>query len=474
MPKMILKTIGVLLFFFITTLWGAGSAEAAVKADVYITNITINEQEKKLNPAAIIVNDRALLPLRFIIEDDSLQGQVYWDEKQKKVAVDCRGHYFEFFIDNPAAYVNSVGVTLDTAPFINNSRTYIPLRFFAEHLGAEVNWDPATRKISLNFPAVSAAGTAALPSATAGKLEEIYAYYYRSPAAELERCLNLCTTISFRWLETNAKGDLFYEYQDQYDQVLAKVKRQGKKAEASVVLMDPDALHELVSQKANRSRLINNLTELAYEKGYDGINIDFEMMRAADKAYFTTFLKELKGALGKDKSLSVAVFARTAADTWSTPYDYKEIGNIADQVIVMAYDYSYVNTAPGPIAPLWWVQNVADYMVKQMAKEKVIMGLATYGYDWAKGSKGATVTFSKLEAVKSKYNVKALFDEKSQSPYYTYYDEQGKSHEIWMENQRSLQAKVTLSKERQLGGVAFWRIGNGFDDLYRVLENNIK
>jgi exoribonuclease R len=71
-----------------------------------------------------------------------------------------------------------------------------------------------------------------------------------------------------------------------------------------------------------------------------------------------------------------------------------------------------------------------------------------------------------------KYKVSEHFDNESMSPYFTYWDEQGQSHQIWMENQKSLQSKLNTAIEAKVGGISFWRIGNGFYDLYEVLDQS--
>lgn len=203
---------------------------------------------------------------------------------------------------------------------------------------------------------------------------------------------------------------------------------------------------------------------------YDGVDIDFEFINPQDGIYFTLFLKELKNALGPNIPLSVAVFARTSNDKWATPYEYQKIGQIVDKLIVMAYDYSYPASSPGPVAPLWWVEEVAKYMATNIAPEKVMLGLPTYGYDWPTGGRATTVTASRLASTKAQYRLTEKFDYNSMSPSYTYYDNWGNYHQIWMENEASLAEKLKIADKYGLGGVSFWRIGNGFTDLYNLLE----
>ncbi|MDD2586588.1 MAG: glycosyl hydrolase family 18 protein [Syntrophomonadaceae bacterium] len=420
--------------------------------------VRVNGELRNFSSPPLIVNDRTMIPIRFVIEDEALQGQVYWDEGLHKIAIDCRGKYIELFIGSNQAQVDGKTVYLDAPPFIDQDRTYIPLRFLSENLGAFVGWNSLKREVTINFD-----------------LEpQVFAYYYYPPRAELKNNIHLFTDIAFRWFETNDKGNLFYEYKDDYAEVLKIARDNGVKTHASVVLMDRAALHKLLSSSKNRAQLIGNLMDKVKADNYDGVNIDFEFIDYRDAALFTTFLEELKTAMGPDKDLSVAVFARTGRESWPTPYQYKKIGEIADLVVVMAYDYSYNTSAPGPVAPLWWVQEVADYMTERIPREKIIMGVPTYGYDWPTGRNATTITAPKLGDIKWKYSVEEHFDTKSMSPYYTYRDNYNNRHQIWLENERSLQEKWNLIINNQLGGISFWRIGNGFDDLYKVLDKNLK
>jgi len=448
-----LRHILILLMALLLTL---GLASTTALADNE-PGIRINGILRQVEPPPQIVAGRTMIPIRFVIEDETLKGQVYWDGNLRKVAMDCRGQYIEFFIGDNKARVDGQVKYFDAAPYIYRNRTYIPLRFLAENLGALVEWKAQEREAIINF----------------NNPREVFAYYYYTRGTELEDNLHLFTDIAFRWFATNAKGELFYEYQDDYDKILRIARKQGIKTHASVVLMGKDPLHQLLSNQQSRKLLIGNLLDEVKKNGYDGVNIDFELMGYEDASLFTSFLRDLKTNLGPNKTLSVAVFARTGKETWPTPYQYKEIGQIADRVVVMAYDYSYTTSKPGPVAPLWWVKEVTDYMVKNIPREKILLGMPTYGYNWSSGNKAVTVTAKKLTEIESHYTVQKFFDTASMSPYYIYYDEQGVRHEIWLENEQSLNEKWDVAVKNRLAGVSFWRIGNGFDDLYRILERNL-
>lgn len=420
-------------------------------------SIRINGELRNFSPSALIENDRTMIPVRFVVEDEAFRGQVYWDGSLHKVAMDCRGKYIEFLIGSSKATVDGKTVYFDSAPFIYQDRTYIPIRFLAENLGAVVGWDSQKRQVNIDFDLKP----------------EVFAYYYYTPRKEMEENIDIFTDIAFRWFATNGKGNLYYEYDDDYQGKLEFARNNGVKTHASVVLMGKEPLHELLSSTKNRAMLIGNLMDKVNKDHYDGVNIDFEFIDYRDASLFTTFLKELKTSMGPDKTLSVAVFARTGKESWPSSYEYKKIGEVADKVVIMAYDYSYTNSAPGPVAPLWWVQNVTAYMLDRIPKEKILLGLPTYGYDWSANGSAFTVTAKKLNIIKGTYPIREHFDTKSMSPYYTYTDKYQNNHQIWLENEKSLEEKLNVVINNQLGGVSFWRIGNGFDDLYRVLERNL-
>ncbi len=101
----------------------------------------------RINDAAPIITEegRTMLPIRFIAE--ALGATVEWNEETQTVTIMKDGVRVEILISADYAYINGKKVNLDAPAFIQNGRTYLPLRFVAEALGADVNWDAATRQI---------------------------------------------------------------------------------------------------------------------------------------------------------------------------------------------------------------------------------------------------------------------------------------------------------------------------------------
>src|ERR1700710_2289235 len=118
----------------------------------------------------------------------------------------------------------------------------------------------------------------------------------------------------------------------------------------------------MLHDPAAMTRHINDIVALVQREGYDGIDIDYEDLPATDRQVFTTFVTRLADALhDKNKILTIAVFAKTH----DAGQDYAAIGKAADEVRLMAYDYNWSGSAPGPVAPLPWVRDVLTYAKTQ-------------------------------------------------------------------------------------------------------------
>jgi len=127
------------------------SVAAPVKTEVklMIGNMTgyVNGVAKSLDAAPVIRNSRTMLPVRFVAEN--LGASVGWDGATSTVTVSTATTKIEIVIGKATAKINGAEVTLDSPAFIENSRTYLPVRFVSENLGASVGWDGATSTVTL-------------------------------------------------------------------------------------------------------------------------------------------------------------------------------------------------------------------------------------------------------------------------------------------------------------------------------------
>ncbi len=114
-----------------------------IKMTIDSLTATVDGVAKTLDAAPIIRNSRTMLPVRFVAEN--LGGAVGWDDATKTVSVKSADTTIEIVIGANTAKVNGNVISLDSPAFIENSRTYLPVRVVAENLGATVAWDDATK-----------------------------------------------------------------------------------------------------------------------------------------------------------------------------------------------------------------------------------------------------------------------------------------------------------------------------------------
>lgn len=103
----------------------------------------VDDQAKNLDVAPVIRSDRTMVPMRFIGE--ALGAQVDWEDASRKVTYSIDDIKIELFIGKKTARLNGKNITLDVDPVIVSERTMVPLRFVGEYMGATVDWDDNTR-----------------------------------------------------------------------------------------------------------------------------------------------------------------------------------------------------------------------------------------------------------------------------------------------------------------------------------------
>jgi spore germination protein len=224
---------------------------------------------------------------------------------------------------------------------------------------------------------------------------------------------------------------------------------------------------------ARARRQVAAIVALVDSNHYAGIDLDYEELRAGDRQPFTSFVTSLAAALhAKGKILSVAVFAK-ASDAGYAPrnvaQDYAAIGQAADQVRLMGYDYHWDTSPPGPVAPVGWIRDVISYAKTQIPASKIVLGIPEYGYDWSRGV-GTSITWLQALRLSRQHHVRPRYDASSQSPWFTYTDASGQEHTVWFENAESSQAKFDVARGSGIGGVYLWMYGYADPGTWPVLH----
>jgi spore germination protein YaaH len=232
----------------------------------------------------------------------------------------------------------------------------------------------------------------------------------------------------------------------------------------------------ILHDPARRKQQVAAIAALVRAHGYAGIDIDYENLRAGDRQAFTAFITQLAAALhAEGKILSVALFAKTTntgVDQRNVAQDYAAIGRVADQVRIMAYDYHWGSSAPGPVAPIRWVRDVLRYAKHQIPAHKIILGVGLYGYDWS-GGHGTALSWLRAFQLSTRYHARPQYDAASQAPWFTYTDASGRGHVVWFENKASAQAKFGAAEGSQIGGVFLWMFGYEDTGTWAALRHTL-
>ena len=235
----------------------------------------------------------------------------------------------------------------------------------------------------------------------------------------------------------------------------------------------------MVNDEVVKNRLFQNLLAAMNEKGFQGVDVDFEYILSADRVPFANFVADLQNFLTPyGYTVSVALAPKTSDDQPGLLYegkDYGLLGNAADWVLLMTYEWGYTYGPPMAVAPLNKVIEVVNYAVTRIDPSKIHLGIPNYGYDWPlpyeKGvTKARTISNTEAVQIAVRAGVPILFDETAMSPYFTY-TENGIRHEVWFEDVRSLTEKYSLLPSYQLRGISIWQIMKLFRPAFLLFQD---
>ena len=235
---------------------------------------------------------------------------------------------------------------------------------------------------------------------------------------------------------------------------------------------------KMLSDYKSRETVINQIISYIKQYNLDGINIDFEGMYETDKNNFSRLLIELRPRLNEIGAvLSVDVTAPDGAPEWSLCYDRYTIGKVADCIMFMAYDqYGESSTKAGTTAGYNWVEaNIKKFLGQEEVKaEKIILGIPFYTRVWKESNGNVTSDVVNIGNVNNVIpsNATKTWDEDLQQ-YYVEYTKGGATYKIWVEDEKSIEAKLDLMSKYNLGGAAYWEYDRATSSIWNLIESKI-
>ncbi len=371
--------------------------------------VLMNNLPVEFDQPPLIVDGRTLVPFRAVAE--ALGVQVAWNEDAREIQAESPDVSLLLQVDSKTATVDEQQVELDVAPAIFNGRTLVPLRFFTEAFGVHVDWCGEDRKVSLESSPVSmwVTGFYALGSRQASSWEDLFGLPY--PETTLGQT-ELVDELALGWYSLNQEGELLtssrtgWERPSGWERLLEAAEQYGLRTEMVVHVTDGDGtVTELMDDPGSINKLAGAVAEEA-ERYYEGVNLNIEGLGWSEqeeelekvREQFTALVQQIADKLEPlDLTLTLTIHAPNSA---YQGYDYRDLGEIADRIIVMAHDYG---PSPEP-------------------KDKVLEAVEQASYEVDPGKLILAVSAP------------------SETP-------------------ESLQVKLEIARRHQLKGVSLWRLG---------------
>lgn len=244
---------------------------------------------------------------------------------------------------------------------------------------------------------------------------------------------------------------------------------------------DGSLVHDILNVPARQKDFIKQLMDTLSFYHLQGINIDFEELTEQTNVPLTNFQKQLYESLHA-QNLLVTMDVGVKNDD----YDYKKLSDYNDYVILMAYDQFNNETAPGPVSAQKWIEEALDWTASKMESDKIILGVAGYGYDWTVDDEGKKEVrdLTYVEAINGAKVANATIDylNDSYNLHYSYIEENTddstgevikKPHSIWFTDAATAFNVLRFSDEYSTAGTALWRLGSEDQRIWSFYNTNL-
>ncbi|MCR5527023.1 MAG: hypothetical protein K6F39_06540 [Lachnospiraceae bacterium] len=218
--------------------------------------------------------------------------------------------------------------------------------------------------------------------------------------------------------------------------------------------------YKVLSNTETRQALASNLVNACTAVGADGINIDFEYLTGETGLHFAQFVRELSVAC-RNSGIVLSIDNYVPED-YNAMYHREVQGKVADYVVIMGYDEHTSGSAEaGTVASLPFVQQGIERTKEEVDPSKIINGLPFFTRIW-KSENGTLDTSAVGMDTASQYIVnhgmQTAWDETTGYNYAEGTD--GSTYvQIWLEDNKSIAAKLNMMEQEDIAGAAFWKLG---------------
>jgi peptidoglycan-N-acetylglucosamine deacetylase len=224
-------------------------------------------------------------------------------------------------------------------------------------------------------------------------------------------------------------------------------------AGAAALLHDPKA----------RAAFLDDLQHTLTARKADGAVFDFEELPGSAQRDYLALLRDAHTRFAAAR-LSLAVTVPAQDDDWNM----KAYAAVSDRVILMDYDEHAPATAAGPIASQAWFVQQMNAALTQVPADKLIVGIANYGYNWTAPGKADPISIEEAWLIAHDSEATVTFDKASGNQSFAY-EENGTEHTVWMADATTAWNQLRAANLRGVGGVALWRLGSEDSNFWPAL-----
>jgi spore germination protein len=287
----------------------------------------------------------------------------------------------------------------------------------------------------------------------------------------LRKTLPYLTYLSILNFTTTNEGDIISYYDD--TEVIQIAKDYGV---APLMLLTTLTLrgeanitgaYDLLLNEDFQNRNIENALTILKTKGYLGINISFQFITISNIQLYENYFTKIRNRLNEE---GYQVFVTVNPDISIVnnevsfeKVDYSILNQLAQNIIFMSYEWAARTIPPSPISSFYEMDIFLDYVLNYIPAEKIIIGVATIGYDWelpfvSGFSDVNNLSFERVNDLAGNVGAVISYDEVSQSPYFLYTSGDNIKHVVWYVNSKSINATMELVSKYNLRGISVWNI----------------
>lgn len=266
--------------------------------------------------------------------------------------------------------------------------------------------------------------------------------------------------------------------------IIAYAHQRGVKVTLTVTNFGLENNDKLLGDTVKQERMISNLITLLKSRSGDGVNFDLESVRSTQRANLVSFMRRASTRI-KSEIPHAEISMATPSVDWSRSWDFAQLAQICDYLVVMGYAYYYGGSSTaGPVAPLAGenyniTRTIDTYLAAGVPPHKLYLGVPWYGYDWPVESSvrkskttgaGSSRTYAVAEPMALSYG--RVFDETTKVPWFAYHD--GASwRQVWYDDSVSLALKYGLVNSRGLGGIGIWALSydGGLPEIWNGIRS---